>query len=195
MIETQRLFQELQRMGAGEFVHLNGSLEEHLIGTAALLQEWNAPEHLRVAGLFHAAYGTAGFEGALACAEERHKVAALIGAKSERLVYLYCCCDRQKFYPVIGTEHEHRLPDRFASVERELTSEELDALCELTAANELEIASKSAAFRNQYGRSLAELFRRMRRHLSAHARTKVAEVFANEASSATLLALTGSQHK
>jgi len=176
----QHLFQELQRMGAGDFAHLNGSLEQHLIGTASLLDAWQAPENLCVAGLFHAAYGTAEFSSSMVSSQERHKIAALIGESSERLVYLYCCCDRAMFYPLIGTDREYLLPDRFTGLANELTTAELSCLCELTAANELEIAAHSEPFRKQYGAPLAELFSRMGSRLSSYARVSAAEVLAND---------------
>lgn len=55
-------FIALQQFGAGDFQHLNGSLESHLKGTASLLARWGSGELLQTAGVFHAAYGTAGFD-------------------------------------------------------------------------------------------------------------------------------------
>lgn len=174
---TTELFQALQRLGAGEFAHLNGTLAEHLHGTAALLSEWGADAILCRAGLFHAAYGTAGFAQAMAPLSLRPHIAELLGADAERLVYLYCCCDRQVFYPRIGTDKQHRLPDRFTGGELDLDARSLRALCELTAANESQIGAVSQNFRHQYGLALLELFRRMDDLLSTPARHTVEKVF------------------
>nr|WP_017105461.1 MULTISPECIES: hypothetical protein [Vibrio] len=55
-------FVRLQELGAGDFQHLNGSLEAHLKGTEQVLINWGGSVLLQIAGLFHAAYGTAGFD-------------------------------------------------------------------------------------------------------------------------------------
>jgi len=38
-------FLSLKKLGVGEFGHLNGNLESHLIGTYKLLMEWGNPEY------------------------------------------------------------------------------------------------------------------------------------------------------
>jgi pimeloyl-ACP methyl ester carboxylesterase len=171
---TSQLFQRLHDLGAGEFKHLNGTLEAHLLSTEALLAAWGAPDHVRTAGLFHAAYGTAGFEAVLGNMSQRQSIAELIGVKAERLVYLYGCCDRNLYYPLIGTPAAMQLPNRWLGTMEALTSQDLKDLCELTAANELEIAAASEVFRQQHGAGLSELFARMGPHLSdaAHSMAK-----------------------
>ena len=173
-LPTLQLFQRLHDMGAGEFKHLNGTLEAHLLGTEALLAAWGAPDHVRTAGLFHAAYGTAGFEEAMVNLSQRQSIAELIGEKAERLVYLYGCCDRNLYYPLIGTPTATQLPNRWLGTMEALSLQDVRGLCELTAANELEIAAASEVFRQQHGASLSELFGRMGPHLSdaAHSMAK-----------------------
>ncbi|MDN3684622.1 hypothetical protein QW180_17835 [Vibrio sinaloensis] len=83
------------------FQHLNGSLEAHLQGTQALLNRWGADEVLQVAGLFHAAYGTAGFDDNMVSLAQRDKIASIIGPQAEALVYLYCSCDRDFCLPTV----------------------------------------------------------------------------------------------
>lgn len=177
-------------MGAGDFAHLNGSLEVHLCGTEALLRSWAAPEHVCRAGLFHAAYGTAGFANALIPIELRSEIRNLIGRQAENLVYLYCACDRDKFYPSFGSPEQNQLPDRFTGHMVQLDPRTLSFFCELTAANELEIAKNSRPFRDQHGAALAELFNRMGRHLSTQAKQNAAQVLAEQASSEVLFGLT-----
>ena len=83
-------FETLQEMGAGDFQHLNGSLESHLKGTESVLRNWGSGELLQVAGLFHAAYGTAGFDENMVSLNQRQEIAHVIGEAEEELVYLYC---------------------------------------------------------------------------------------------------------
>jgi hypothetical protein len=156
------IFKALKDLGAGEFAHLNGPLIDHLLGTEALLRQWQASDEICRAGLYHAAYGTAGFASQLLPITLRGQIADLIGADAELLVYLYCACDRDRFYPRIGTAEQMRFINRFDGQEIELSMVQLCALCEITLANELQLAAESEAFRMQYGESLCELFDRMR---------------------------------
>lgn len=174
-------FAALQTLGAGEFIHLNGSLADHLYGTATLLQDWGADPVLIQAGLFHAAYGTAGYGEALVPLGLRNAIADLIGSGAEELVYLYCACNRALYYPRLGTPLQARLPDRFSDSERRLSDWQIAALCELTAANETEIALNSSSFLQQYGSELHTLFQRMAPWLSAAARATTSRVFAPHA--------------
>lgn len=166
---SAHLFERLQALGAGEFQHLNGTLEAHLLGTQALLNAWDAPAHVRTAGLFHAAYGTAGFDAAMIDTAQRSQIAQLIGAQAERLVYLYCCCDRHRYYPTIDTPAATQLPNRWLNTMEVLSDRDVRDLCELTAANELDIAIHSPSFREKHGAALIELFERMGTNLSTAA--------------------------
>lgn len=163
--ETNRpvtvLFAELQKLGAGEFKHLNGSLEDHLQGTAALLREWGANDVLVNAGLYHAVYGTEGYEPSLTSLELRNEISELIGQQAEEIVYLYCACDRKEFWPRIGTEQQNKFTDRFRQQNYLITEDQLMNFCELTLANELEIFMHGHEFSLQNGGELLDLFMRM----------------------------------
>jgi len=161
MKTTDELFAKLHELGAGEFEHLNGSLETHLRGTEALLRSWGASESLCAAGLYHAVYGTDGYNPALASLAGRDRIAELIGREAEELAYLYGACNRKVFYPRIGTEAQLLFTDRFTCTEYAIESWQLESMCELILANELEIASNSAEFRAKYGAALSGLFERM----------------------------------
>jgi hypothetical protein len=161
MRKTEELFEALKALGAGEFAHFNGSLAEHLIGTEARLRNWNCDEFICRAGLFHAAYGTDGFGQALVPHTLRDRVADLIGADAEALVYLYCACDRKAFYPRLGAENQFMLPNRFNGTEDRISETTLRAFCELTLANETDIAAGNKQFRMQYGAQLMKLFKKM----------------------------------
>ncbi|WP_348944501.1 DUF6817 domain-containing protein [Chitinibacter sp. FCG-7] len=166
MTSAQDLFAELNKLGAGEFVHLNGSLENHLLGTEQLLRRWGAEDKVCRAGLFHAAYGSAGYEDKLISINLRDQITKLIGAEAESLVYLYCACDRNLFYPRIGTSTQYLFSNRFNGAEHNLSHEELCALCEITLANELELALSSDEFWTKYKAELCDLFNRMQELVS-----------------------------
>ncbi|RXJ72887.1 hypothetical protein CS022_13440 [Veronia nyctiphanis] len=162
-------FQQLKHLGAGDFQHLNGSLETHLQGTEALLREWQADDILRTAGLFHAAYGTAGFDEQMVSLSKRAEIADVIGVEAEALVYLYCSCDRDVVFPQFSGQKSIQFKDRFTGDVFSLKENQCRYFCELTVANELELVKSSASFKAQYGRGLLTLFTSMNNYLSEHA--------------------------
>ena len=170
-------FEALYRLGAGEFEHLNGSLIEHLNGTKDLLRQWGARAELQDAGLYHAAYGTAGFSKNLVSIDQRSKIAAIIGTEAEDIVYQYCACDRKAFFTTIRQESNPEFPNRFTSESYHLSNAMLRDFCELTAANEIEIAIDNPRFVSQHGKELSSLFISMTPFLSLFAQNKAAEVF------------------
>lgn len=93
----------LHALGAGRFIHVNGTLERHLRGTQRLLRRFGGRDALCLAGLYHAVYGTDGISGRLVELGARKAIAAVIGDEAERMVYLYAACDRDRFHPRIGT--------------------------------------------------------------------------------------------
>jgi hypothetical protein len=131
----------LAELGARGTRHVNGDLLAHLRGTGDMLQAWGAPHALCLAGLYHAVYGTAGFDDALLPLARRADVAAVIGPLAEALVYLFAACDRADFYPRLARrEAPVRMRDRFTGTDLALDAPALAGLCELTLANELDIA-------------------------------------------------------
>ena len=157
--------------------HINGSLLEHLKGTYDLLESWGAHKDLCAAGLYHALYGTSGFENQLLNHNDRNQAKAILGERVEKIVYTYCACDRDFFWPQIGVNQNPIFLNRFNGERYLLTSEELGEFCELTVANELEIARNSDEFIKKYGLLLSELFDRMKPYISLRANKFKAEVF------------------
>lgn len=166
-------FEKLKSLGAGDFQHLNGSLETHLKGTESILSDWGASDVLKAAGLFHAAYGTAGFDENMVSLSQRQEISETIGGEAEELVYLYCSCDRDYVYPQFGVNEEIKFRDRFNGAITELPPEKIRLLCELTVANELELVYASDEFKEKYGPELFELFQRMRPYISSEANNGV----------------------
>src|SRR5690606_7923389 len=78
----------------------------------------------------------------------------ILDRPTERLVYVYGACDRSFTYRQIIREPEPQYRDRFTGRTFVLDHSLLSSLCELTLANELEIASRDkahlAAYRERY---------------------------------------------
>jgi hypothetical protein len=170
----ERLAIQLQRLGAARFAHVNGTLEQHLYATMRLLRRWGNRGPVCVAGLYHAVYGTGGIAGRLAGLDARTAIAEVIGKEAEALAYLYGACDRERFHPRIGTASQSTFVDRFTNGEYEISEAELRAFCEMTVANELELAEASASFRDRHRAELRRLFARMGGLISDAARDAAA---------------------
>ena len=169
-------FKQLSALGAGDFDHIDGTLVDHLLGTQSLLKQWKASVVLQDAGLYHAAYGTAGFSESLVSTNQRDKIAGIIGKEAEEIVYLYCACDRDYFWPQFANSSNPEFKNRFTGQVFHLNQQKLNQFCELTAANELEIANDNQAFINQYGQGLYTLFKNMQGYLSSYANLSVEAV-------------------
>lgn len=166
-------FEQLSRLRAGEFEHMDGSLIDHLCGTKELLASWSASEVLQDAGLYHAAYGTAGFNESLVSTTRRDEIANVIGKAAEDIVYLYCACDREYFWPQFSASDNPKFKNRFTGQLLLPSNQELCNFCELTVANELEIATDNIEFISTHGRKLYVLFTNMQAYLSPQANSAV----------------------
>jgi len=173
-------FQRLSELGAGDFGHLDGSLIDHLQATKNLLDEWSAPAVLKDAGLYHAAYGTAGFDDKLVSILQRDEISLIIGPEAEEIVYQYCACDREYLFSQIGTTDFPEFKNRFTGEHYPLPATLMRQFCELTAANETEIAIDNLDFIAAHGEDLKDLFINMSPYLSEDARAKTASVFGDE---------------
>lgn len=171
-------FRRLIELGAGEFEHVDGPLIAHLEGTRCLLKEWHASDVLQEAGLYHAAYGTTAFSHQLFDLSQRKDVAAIIGEQAENIVYHYCACDRESFFAQFGQASSPIFYDRITQSTSVIPDTLVCQLCEITAANETEIATSNPDFLNEHGAELLVLFTRMQDFLSPAAQRKVQHVFA-----------------
>jgi hypothetical protein len=171
-------FTELQKLGVGDFEHLNGSLIDHLTATYDLLKQWEAGRTLCDAGLYHAAYGTDAFDTRVVSLTRRQDIAHIIGEEAEALVYLYCSCDREYVFSRIGHSVNIQFKDRFTKEEFELTPLQAKQFCELTVANELELAMSSREFLVKHGKTLHKLFLTFEPYLTLHANNAVSQILA-----------------
>jgi hypothetical protein len=160
---------DLHTLGAHDFPHVVDSLAAHLERTEAWLRRFGAREALCRGGRHHAIYGTAGIAGKLLALSARRAVAAAIGDEAEAIVYLYAASDRDRFHPRIGTRDECAFADRFDGCDHPISGTMLRDFCELTLANELELASSSAAFRRKHRDDLLALTERMHAYVSVAA--------------------------
>ena len=143
----------------------------------ATLGEWGASPALRTAGLCHATYGTDGFGTALLGETERPFLCALIGAETERLVYVYGCCDRKVVYPKLGVASQVEFRDRFINRSELVSDLELRSFLELTVANELDVLTHNQELTEAHGPALLRLFERVRALLSPAANEAVDRFF------------------
>jgi len=162
-------YERLMAMGADEFPHIAGTLAPHLLRTASLLREWGSRPALCLGGLYHAVYGTDGIRGALVSPAHRDAIVDIIGAEAESIAYLYGACDRDAFHPRIGACGAPLFVDRFTQSEYAITDAALRDFCELTLANERDLAASSDAFDAKHRDTLAQLAEQMRELVSAGA--------------------------
>jgi hypothetical protein len=116
--------------------HSGRTFLEHLKGTRDLLKEWDMPEHVQVAGLFHSIYGTNIFQVQSASFDDREFLKAMIGERAERLAYLFCVADRPTaFFEALNT---NRIRNRHSQEVISVTSIEMLDLITIEAANHIE---------------------------------------------------------
>ncbi|WP_427854356.1 DUF6817 domain-containing protein [Leptospira tipperaryensis] len=177
MDPNRTLLDRLRTLNAEKFEHIHGDLLTHLVGTFRILADWGSPETLCNAGLYHAVYGTFAYQNPLIGTEARTEIQEIIGEKSETLVFLYGSCDRGYFYSQFGKNETIKHKNWMTKEIRILTRKETEDLCELTAANELELALTNDSFLVQYGDELKSLFERMSSYLSENAISECRKVF------------------
>jgi len=128
----------LRAHGADQLGHTHDTLLDHLSGTAAMLAEWGAATELCDAGLFHSVYGTESYPHTVLGLELRSEVRELIGAYSERLVFLFGTQEKASLYENLFREGPSWLVNRMTGDREPIDDGEFRDLCELTVANWLE---------------------------------------------------------
>ena len=171
---TEEAADWLREHGAAGIAHPGGTLFEHLDRVAVRLGAWGCPESVQLAGLAHAAYGTAGFDDALISPEQRDELREVIGPDAEALVYLYGACDRSTSYPQFPLGNSFTLADRFTGDDMRLTAEETRAFVALTFANEIDVMQHNDELAQKHGRALYDLAARSLHWLPDSARDDLA---------------------
>lgn len=126
----------LKQFHADTTEHSGRTFLEHLKGTRRILKEWDMPEHVQIAGLFHSIYGTNIFTVQSAKFEDREYLKLMIGEAAEELAYLFCVADRPKsFFEALNTNW---IRDRHTQEPIHVKATEvLDLIC-IEAANHIE---------------------------------------------------------
>jgi hypothetical protein len=170
-VRRRRIEALLRAGGAERTDHPGGTLADHLARTAAVLADWGAEPWVVDAGRLHAAYGTDGFPHPLPGAT-RETVVAAVGARSERLIDLYCHCRRDDSYPTfLGTAPA--VIDRRDGAPHGLDRAQLRALAELTVANELDVLAHAPGLQARHGPALAKLLASWRPLVGQRARAAI----------------------
>lgn len=126
----------LRALGANATGHGDRLLLDHLRVVHALLYRWRGDDAVSRAGLFHSIYGSQAFPVALASPADRIRVSAVIGEKSESIVYAFGRCDRGLLFS--SSPRPSQFHDRITGELIDLNLELLQALVEIEAANMLE---------------------------------------------------------
>lgn len=135
-MDAKRLFEVL---GIIDGAHSGRSLSDHLLGTAALLDEWGARPDLVVAGLVHSIYGTDSYPIESVPLSDRTRIRGVIGETSEEIVFLFCVMDRSKFYAdSMQGSAPASVEDRYSGNNLDLSAQRSSDLAELIVANWLE---------------------------------------------------------
>jgi hypothetical protein len=95
--QGKKLTQFLRAEGVASVPHNGTTYLAHLTGVSRLMRAEGCAEELCRAGLFHSIYGTEMFQSFRLSLERREEIAALIGARAERLAYLNCALLRANF--------------------------------------------------------------------------------------------------
>ncbi len=132
----------LASLGATTIEHSERTLLDHLVGTYALLQDWECSSALCLAGLFHSVYGTESFRQALIAQTERDLVCQLITPRAEELVYLFGTTARHTLYEVLLRGDAPRLRQFDTGTYIDVAPEVLRDLLTLDAANYVEEARR-----------------------------------------------------
>lgn len=118
-----------------------------------MLKAWGCESHVCDAGLFHSIYGTQIFKTQTVPYTERGRIRAHIGARAERLAYLFSACDRPGGF--IRTIGSGTLLNKITGAEEAVGPDELAELLLIECAN----------LRDQ--ESLEPFYASMRRELEA----------------------------
>ena len=127
----------LDCLPVGGIEHFGRPLEEHLIGTHDLLDQWHNSKSVCIAGLFHSIYGTKTFSPAALTTESRDDVCSLIGERAEALVFVFGASDRKRLL-LENRSPPYRWVDHRTGEQTEICEVFLNNLVEIEVANFIE---------------------------------------------------------
>ncbi|MDJ0650680.1 MAG: hypothetical protein QNJ60_18460 [Xenococcaceae cyanobacterium MO_188.B19] len=135
MYSQSQLIDLLIDLNTDSSSHSQGTLIDHLQNTYELLKQWNNPNYVCLAGLFHSIYGTQIYKKQTLGLQERNLIKEAIGIEAEYLVYLFCIMHRGYFYNHLHSNEVRSSQDGTHILISEKTKRNL---CEILVANELE---------------------------------------------------------
>jgi hypothetical protein len=142
----------LRERGAETIDHPGGTLYAHLGRVHDRLGALGHGEHVQLAGLAHAAYGTDGFDLTLLDVADRDTLRTLAGAPAEALVYLYGACDRDRTWTALPATRQ--VWNRFTGRAETLAAEQVQPFADLSIVNELDVVEQdpvlAARFRDYF---------------------------------------------
>ncbi|MGV3724352.1 MAG: DUF6817 domain-containing protein [Actinomycetota bacterium] len=136
--DFRKLTDYLVSVGADKIPHTETRFLSHLIGVYRDLKEWEAEEHVCLAGLFHSIYGTEMFQGFSLPLSERSSIRELIGERAERLAYINCALTRASLDASVAVGGTPQLWDRFADASLGVSDEEFTELLTIHLCDRLE---------------------------------------------------------
>lgn len=155
--------------GAQRLPHARWSLLEHLAGTFRVLEQWEQPLPVCLAGLVHSVYTTDTYRRRVFHDDERDKLRSLVGERAEYLANLFSRLDRRALFNLAISEHargldKYLLRDRLDGEDIQLFAEDVRDLLVIHLANIVEQsaretgapeewlaqASRIAAFANEF---------------------------------------------
>ena len=142
MYSQAHLTSLLIELNTDSLSHSHGTLIEHLEKTYELLKQWNNPDYVCLAGLFHSIYGTQIYTKQTLGLEQRDVIKKAIGVEAEYLAYLFCIMDRRYFYSHLNSQKLRCLPDGNYIL---ISEENKRNLSEILVANELEQQKRKMA--------------------------------------------------
>jgi len=179
--DFKKLTDFLVHEGVEQVPHTKKSYLAHLIGVYRYMEDRGCSEDACRAGMFHSIYGTELFQGFKLPVERRPDVRALIGERAERLAYVNCAMDRSSFDRILDQQAEpYRFLDRLTGTEIQLFEEDFDDLCRVHLYDWLEQVPRSKWY--DYRRPA---YKRLAERLGGVARESYAQVYAEEAKTAS----------
>jgi hypothetical protein len=166
----------LTEVGATHTPHHAGrSLSTHLAATWKILNDWQQPEAICIAGLCHSVYGTDAFDTACLGPEDRARVRNKIGIDAEKISYLFGAMERDTF---LANFTSGSITDRFTRKSMKTSKDERAAICHILLANELDlvIAKKGASRPDKVLKKVAPIYQILEPELSLYAKRHYAEL-------------------
>ena len=90
----------LNNIDANDKSNSGNTLIDHLIGVHDILKEWDSPQYLQDAGLFHSVYGTTVFKHQ--STNDRDAVKELIGEQAEQIVWEFCNLNLPRYTEIVS---------------------------------------------------------------------------------------------